>query len=69
MKINNGQKTPHINKLEKAVHKKVAALIYWVRDLQQRQGPITYTIWTQKQLLLRVKEPEVEISCAKADLV
>ena len=40
MKIYNGQKTRQTNKFGMAVQNKVAAFIYWVRDLQRRQEPI-----------------------------
>ena len=52
-----------------AVQKKVAAFIYWLRDLQQRQEPIVYTFWTQSQHMLIVRELEVGVSCAKSDPV
>ena len=40
-----------------------------MRDLQQRQELIIHTFWTQLQVVLSVKELEVEVSCAKANPV
>ena len=69
MKIYNGQQTRHTNKFVMAVQKKVAAFVYWVCDLQRRQEPIIYTLWTHSQLVLSIQELEVEVSCAKYDPV
>ena len=69
MKIYNGQQTRHTNKFVMTVQKKVAAFVYWVRDLQRRQEPIIYTFWTHSQLVLSIQELEVEVSCAKSDPV
>ena len=51
------------------LQKKVADFIYWVHDLQRRHESIIYTFWTQPQLVLIVRELEVEISCAKSEPV
>ena len=69
MKIYNRQKTHHTNKFGMAVQKKVAAFLYWIRDLQQKQDPIIYTFWTQSLIVLSVLELKVEVSCAKSDTV
>ena len=52
-----------------AVQKKMTAFIYLVCNLQWRQDPITYTNWTQKQLVMSVREMEVDISCTKVNPV
>ena len=52
-----------------AVQKKVAAFLYWICDLQQKQDPIIYTFWTQSLIVLSVLELKVEVSCAKSDTV
>ena len=46
MNIYNKQQTHQTNKFEMAVQNNVADFIFWVRDLQQRQGLIIYTLWT-----------------------
>ena len=69
MKIYIRQKTRQANKFGMTAQKKVAAFIYWVSDLQRRQEPIIYIFWTQSQLVLRVQELEMEVSCAKDDPV
>ena len=69
MNINNGQQTRQTNKFGMDLQKKVAAFIYWVSDLEQRQEPIIYTFWTHSQLVLSVQEIDVELSCAKTDPV
>ena len=69
MKIYNGKETRQTNKFGINVQKKVAAFIYWVHVLQRIQEPIIYTFWKQPQLVLSVRELEVEVSCAKSDPV
>ena len=69
MNINNGQQTRHTNKFGMDLQKKVVAFIYWVSEFEQRQEPIIYTFWTQSQLVLSVREIDVELSCAKTDPV
>ena len=69
MKIYNGKQTRHTNRCGMDAQKKVASFIYWVLELKQSQKTIVYTFLTQSQLVLSLRDLEVEVSCVKSEPV